>query len=112
MITKNLDPRYFKDVVEGRKTCEGRPGSKVADINVGDEIKFVCGGESVVVKVTKKLPYKDFGCAFDVHGKSLMDVVDRNVAITEYNKFPNYPALIAESGATVLEFTLLQKGPK
>ena len=105
----NLDPVYFKAIVDGRKTVEGRlQKSKYRVLKAGDTVKFISDNDYVFAVIVSMQTFPDFETMLQCFGiqKCLPGVASLNEAVSIYHDFSNYRDLEKELGVVGIEIKL------
>lgn len=101
---------YFRDIVNGRKTAEGRIAkAKYLALKPGDEMTFVNAAnqaESVSVKVISVHQYDSFADMLRAETLSAMlpGVANIDEGVWIYESFGDYKAAVKRHGAVAIRF--------
>ena len=107
LIFREVDRERFEEVRSGLKAIETRAGAeKYQAVQVGDEIKFKCGGDIFEKKVIKKYHWPTIEAMLaEVPLKRVMPELDTiEQAKARYASYPNYTEKIEKYG--ILGFEL------
>ncbi len=117
----------FENIETGQKSVEARVAiPRYLKIEVGQNILFLCGRNSVTIKVTYKMTYKSFEDMLKVEGiqKCLPGVTGLKEAVEYYHNFKDYETLALQHGVVAfrlqaitvnsdrVESQLVQKPPR
>jgi ASC-1-like (ASCH) protein len=103
-----VDKKNFEELRSGIKPIETRAASvKYRPMAIGDEIKFICGSDSFVRKISKRHQWPSIDAMVeDVSFKKIMPSVDSVAAMKKvYASYPGYIEKIQKDGILGFEFT-------
>ena len=106
LVFRAVDRARFEEVRSGVKVVETRAATpKYQSINVGDAIKFSCGGDTFSKKVIKKYHWPTIGeMLAEIPLKSAFpDLETVEQVRTRYASYPGYEEKIKEFGIVGFE---------
>lgn len=101
LIFREIDKERFKEIRSGVKTIETRAATpKYQPAEIGDEIKFVCGGDSFSRLISKKYQWSSVDeMVKEISFKKVMPNASSAKEMKRvYSSYPGYDQKIKECG--------------